>query len=367
MARVSNFCVQRLQRMFLVGLCSVIFVLSASAQWRDEKGDKRPVGEVAESIADPVIQRAMEIKRLPCLTLGVIKNGRLVIRKGYGVRSFESDQRPDADTVFYIGSLSKAITAIGVMLLVDQGMLDLDAQVNTYLKHLPPTWRAITLKQFMAHQSGIPQLNKKFPTFDRMLISAETKPLDFTPGTQQEYNNFNYAVIGKVIEAVTGMRYLEYMKRRVFGPLRMDHTGTGIVSKNLAKSSRFIWGRLAPIDYRIKGGLYAIPSGHLQSTLNDLIKLYEAIRTGTLLKPKTYKLMVSRVNPNFSGTLGWFENRIKGISVVTKNGDAQGFHSVMSFVSGKGDAIIILWTSENPHGNGLFRVKNELLSRICHF
>ena len=120
-----------------------------------------------------------------------------------------------------------------------------------------------------------------------------------------------------------------------------------------------------PIEHRIKGGPYAIPSGHLQSTLSDLLKFYQALRTGTLLNHETYELMIRRINPDFSGTPGWFEKNADGYSVVSKNGGVPGFHSIMSFVPGKGDAVVMLWTSQKPKGNGLFIARNRLLHQIC--
>ncbi|MCX7012946.1 MAG: serine hydrolase [Candidatus Sumerlaeota bacterium] len=319
----------------------------------------------AEAIADRIIPPAMEKERLPGLALGVVKDGRVVVEKGYGVKSFESGQVPDADTVFYIGSLSKAVTAVGAMMLVEQGKIDLSAPAGDYLKGLPENWRPITVRQFMAHQSGIPQLNQKLPTFEEMLQSAKGKPLKFQPGAKQEYNNFNFAVVGKIIAAVNGLSYLDYMKQNVFGPLGMEHTGSGIVAPNEAAGYSPGAGRPAPIAHEIKGGEYGIPSGHLQSTLADLLKLYQAIRTNALLKPATCDLMVTRVNPAMGGTLGWFERMAGEDSLVAKNGATQGFHSIMTFVSGKGDCVVMLWTSQKPKGNSLFKETNELLNRIC--
>jgi CubicO group peptidase (beta-lactamase class C family) len=337
----------------------------AAAQAKGEK-PAAPPREAFAPVADRILQPAMWQKRLPGLVVGVVKEGRIVITKGYGVKSFESGGVPDENTVFFIGSLSKAITAVGAMLLVEHGKLDLNAPASKYLKGLPKNWQGITVAQFMAHQSGIPQLNRKLPTFDQMLRSADGVPLSFPPGTRQEYNNFNFAVVGKVIEAVSGMSYLDYMKRTVFGPLRMDRTGTDLRGRNVATAYRPAGRELRPIEHRIRGGAYGIPSGHLQSTLADLLKLHEAFRTGKLLKPATYEQMIARINPTLSGTPGWFEQKAGRYSVVTKNGATQGFHSVMSFVPGKGDAVVLLWTSQKPKGNGLGMVKNRLLERICN-
>ncbi len=350
--------------LFAVGLLFALLPLSALAQERwDNRGKSRD--DVAATAADRIIRPVMQNKQLPGLVLGVVKNGHVLVEKGYGVKSFESDATPDENTVFFIGSLSKAITAVGAMLLVQEGKLDLDAPASRYVKALPRNWQAITVGQFLAHQSGIPQLNRKFPTFREMLRSADGIPLRFPPGTRQEYNNFNFAVAGKIIEAISGTKYLKFMKRRVFGPLHMDTTGVNVVGRNAAAAYRPVGANLRPTAHRFKGGPYGVPAGHLQSTLADLLKFYEAIRTGRLLNPATYEQMVTRINPRFSGTPGWFEKKAGRNSIVTKNGATQGFHSIMSFVSGKGDAVVMLWTSQKPKGNGLPGVTNRLLLEIC--
>jgi CubicO group peptidase (beta-lactamase class C family) len=366
--RLRNFCHEshgRFYSFLSVGLLLLLMPVSGWAQGKWVKPDKRPGGTVATAAADRIILPAMKQKQFPGLVLGVVKDGEVVVKKGYGVKSFASEEVPDENTVFYIGSLSKALTAVGAMLLVEQGKLDLDAPASKYLKELPRTWQQITVKQFMAHQSGIPQLNWKYPTFRKMLKAAEEMPLSFAPGTKQEYNNFNFAVTGKIIEAASGMKYLKYMKQNIFGPLHMDHTGYRIASRNEATGYRPGNGNPRPIKHQIKGGPYAIPSGHLQSTLADLLRFYDALRTGKLLKPASYELMITRINPSLSGTPGWFERKAGKDSVVTKNGAVPGFHSIMSFVPGRGDAVIILWTSQKPKGNGLFRATNRLLNRIC--
>jgi CubicO group peptidase (beta-lactamase class C family) len=88
---------------------------------------------------------------------------------------------------------------------------------------LPEAWQKITVAQVMAHQSGLPQLGKKLPTFEEMIASARNQPLA-PAGSKQEYNNFNFAIVGKLIEKISGQTYLEYMKQAVFDPLGMTAT-----------------------------------------------------------------------------------------------------------------------------------------------
>ena len=366
-SRAENLT-RRVIRLFpsllMVALVFMFLPGPVSGKGKEDGTSLQPRSE-AEALADGIIRPAMKKRQLPSLVVGIVKNGQVVVKKGYGVRALGSGARPDENTVYYIGSLSKALTAVGLMLLVQQGKVDLNAPASEYMKDLPASWRQITVAQFMAHQSGIPQLNMKLPMFRAMLRSADTMPLSFTPGAKQEYNNFNFAIIGKVIEAVAGMSYLKYMKLEVFDPLGMTSTGFNIHSGNAATGYRPTPGGSAPIRHEMRGGMYAIPSGHLQGTVADLLKFYEGLETGKLLKPEAYRQMITRINPSLSGTPGWFERKAGEDSIVTKNGSVPGFQSIMSFVPGKGDAVIMLWTSRKPKDNALFKVDNELLRQVC--
>jgi CubicO group peptidase (beta-lactamase class C family) len=318
----------------------------------------------AEATADRILLPAMEKKQLVGLVLGVVKDGRVILRKGYGVKSLTAPGAPDADTIFYIGSLSKALTAVGLMRLVESGNVRLGDPAGKYLPALPTDWQAITVGQFMAHQSGIPPMERKLPAFDEMIASAQNAPLTFPPGARQEYNNFNFAVIGKLIEALSGQPYLQYMRAAVFAPLGMTRSGSGLEDANEATSYR-PGPPPQPIDHRIKGGEYGIPSGHLQSTLNDLLSFSVGLSGHALLNASTTDQMCKRMQPRFSATPGWFEQPAGGLSVVTKNGAGQGFHSILSFVANKGHAVVMIWTGQKPKDNSLARETRELLNQIC--
>jgi CubicO group peptidase (beta-lactamase class C family) len=294
---------------------------------------------------DRIVKEAMAKHDTPGLMVAVVDHGNVVVERGYGVKKLGSPEPPDADTVFYIGSVSKAVTAVGAMLLVQQGKLDLDQPVSTYLEGLPPTWRHIKVRQFMTHTSGIPQVPKA-RTFADALARVAGVPLDFKPGSSSEYNNFNFAVTGQVIETLSDQPYLDFMRQNVFAPLHMDHTGIGVQSPNQATGYHD-----APKG-RVAGGpdvvLYGVPSGGLQSTVADMLKLDAALREGRILRPATAKAMYEPTVPpgshhpwNF--TPGWQSRVGGGVQVIAKNGGVTGFISMWQIVPSRGASVIMLW------------------------
>jgi|WetSurMetagenome_2_1015567.scaffolds.fasta_scaffold04242_2 CubicO group peptidase (beta-lactamase class C family) len=354
-------------RLFLTVLLLALPLIAVRGQQHRPVPHGRGGGEGAEAATSKILEPAMQEKHFTGLAVGIVRNGQVVVERGFGVKSLDAHQVPDVNTVFYIGSLTKAMTAVGAMLLVERGKLDLQAPVSRYVRGLPQSWRNIAVIDFMAHQSGIPDLNKdKPPTFEEMLQRALSRPMAFPPGTKQVYNNFNYAIVGKVIESVSGESYLDFMKQNVLGPLHMDHTGYQIADANHATSYEMEHGRPVAQSFHVRGGTYGMPSGLFQSTVADLLKFYRGIQPGAgLLDSATYRTMTTRVSPKFSGTPGWFEKNSGGESVVNKDGKFEGFNSMLAFVPGKGDCVAMIWTSESAKDPGLFKVTDDLLHQVC--
>lgn len=333
---------------------------------RRADGAARP-HRLAHAKADALMQPLIGPHAYASIALAVVRRGEVVVERGYGLRALDGTEPPDASTVYWIQSLSKGLTAVGLLRLVGDGRLRLDEPASRHLRELPASWKPITVRQFLAHQSGIPQLDRKLPSFEQMLRAADTLPLDFEPGSRQDYNNFNFAVVGKLIEAVSGQAYLDFMRQRVFGPAGMTQTGLDLQSPNHALAYRSTPRGLKPIEREVPKADYGVPSGHLQSCVADLVKLHAALEGGALLDPGAYRPLVTRAVPRFDGTAGWFERRIPGGSIVSKNGGGQGSHTNVAFVPGQGHAVITLCALQGPlQGDRLIqRAIDGLFAEVC--
>ncbi|HSS47717.1 MAG TPA: serine hydrolase domain-containing protein [Thermoanaerobaculia bacterium] len=347
---------------FRIVVPSLLLALTLPAAARPPSSDSSRLA----AIADPVVQNAMERHRTPGLMLAVVDNGRLVLEKGYGVRSLPSGPAPGPDTVFAIGSISKAVTAVGTLLLVQDGKLRLNDPAAKYLAGLPESWRRITVRQFMTHTSGIPRIVGA-PTFAIALKRAAGMPLSFKPGSDQEYNNFNFAVVGKIVEAVSGQPYLEFMQRRVFAPLHMGSTGVGVESQDRATGYVAGAGGLHSAAPDFAPGDYGVPAGGLESTVADLLKLEAALREGRLLQPDaTCQMWTPAVPPGthyaWNFTPGWQRRVSNGTLVIAKNGAVTGFTSMIQMVPSRGEAVILLWNLKH-RGNDFWAASADLLQR----
>jgi len=216
----------------------------------------------------------------------------VLVEKAYGVRSVKTNVPADTNTVFSIGSVSKAFTAIGLMKLQQEGKLSLDDVIGKYMKSLPAKWQNITIRQYMTHTSGIPQLkaDKDKGSFEQTVKDAARLPMQFETGKKQVYNNFNFAIMGKLIETISGSSYLEYMNETIFKPLQMQSTGVKPPVTNMAMGHLLRNGKWQTIETHFNAGDYGVSSGGLQTSLSDFVRLSNALYNNTILNKKPQNL-----------------------------------------------------------------------------
>lgn len=286
-----------------------------------------------EEKIDKIISKAMAEEKFPGMAVAVIQDNKVLFKKTYGLRARSGKEKVDEQTIFSIGSVSKAFTAIGLMQLVQEGKIALEDPVKKHLKRLPEAWGNITVQQFMTHTSGIPDVKgeKDGSSFEATVKKAGKLPMAFTPGKKQQYNNFNYAILGKLMEAVTGKSYLDYMTQSVFAPLQMNRTGVKPRASNVAMGHLEKKGQWKEVVSHFEPGDYGLPSGGLQTTLNDFIKLSQGINGNTLLRPKNTNAMWVPYSTKLSNTPGWHSRMAGAAIVVHKGGGGTGIGSVCDY------------------------------------
>jgi len=308
---------------------------------------------------DRIVTGIMQKYSIPSGAVAVAKDGRLVMARGYGLADVGINQLVQPDSLFRICSLSKQITSVAILKLVEEGRLDLDAKAFVMLNHIKPLpgetvdpriWK-ITVRQLLQHSSGLirdvggeSDIRKIIeaggqvpPTPEIYVRLILGKSLDFEPGTSFSYSNIGYIVLGRIIEKVTGQRYDEYVLNNVLrkmGITRMrfcgdllteraegevryyDYPGAPLSKSNFPNvSGRVSW----PYNLYLKA---SDSCGAWIGSPIDLIRFVTAIdgrRSPPFLKPETVPLMISRppelwvdrtYGYRWSGTyhyaMGWF-------------------------------------------------------------
>jgi len=160
---------------------------------------------------DSFIESQMTLRKIPGLQLAIVKNNKIVKMNSYGLANIEDSIAVDNETLFSIYSITKAFVGVSVMQLVEEGKLDLNTEINTYLSDLPEAWKSITLKQLLTHTSGLPHIlaNDTGGLISDKGIEAsweltKTLPMRSEPNIKFEYNQLGYALIGMIIDKVSG-------------------------------------------------------------------------------------------------------------------------------------------------------------------
>ncbi len=156
----------------------------------------------------------------PGAAYAISKDGVILASGGVGLADLEWGAKITDETVFRLGSISKTITAIAVLQLVEKGMIDLDKKIKTYAPDLPDEMGAVSMRQLMSHRSGLAEhvWNPDLLPFiwqpvstQQMIDLQKDEPVEFAPGEQYNYVNFNYVVVAHIIERVTGKSYVEFI------------------------------------------------------------------------------------------------------------------------------------------------------------
>ncbi|MEM7343982.1 MAG: serine hydrolase domain-containing protein [Chloroflexota bacterium] len=297
---------------------------------------------------DQFIIGEMEKHHIPGLSVGLLQRDKLLFTKCYGYANTELSVPTSQNTVFAIASITKLFTATAVMMLAEAGLVAIDEPISRYLTTLPPAWSDITIRQILAHQSGI----RSYTAVDaywkstRLDISKEEilklvsdHPLDFQPGEKHAYDNTGYYLLGLLIEMVSGMSYGDYLATQIFEPLEMTAT-------RVNDPYQIVEGRAAGYTHQsgvVKNTEYYSPSGTfsagvLLSTVEDLAKWSQTLYTNQLLSAESRKSMWtphrSKIENedtfNFVMGLGWFLVNTQGDQFAGHNGSMVGFSSSFS-------------------------------------
>src|SRR5512138_1436666 len=164
----------------------------------------------------------------------VARDGQVVFSQAYGLADVENNLFNSTNTKFHIGTLSKQFTAMAILLLQQQGRLNVQDPVCNYIDDCPPAWAPITIHELLIHTSGIHEFNN-IPGIEKLIDQRVTPlqivdqfrdlPLDFTPGERYSFSNSGYMLLGVIIEKASSQTYGDFVQQAIFDPLQMKNSG----------------------------------------------------------------------------------------------------------------------------------------------
>ncbi|PSL46363.1 CubicO group peptidase (beta-lactamase class C family) [Chitinophaga niastensis] len=309
-------------------------------------------------LTDKYIRVQMQRQHIPGLSLCVIKDGKIVQMKGYGLSNIETNTPATPATVYKIASVSKQFIAAAIMLLHQDGKLNPDAKLSRYIDSTPQTWNNITIRNLLSHTSG---LIRDVPGFDPLKVQSNIDnikstfqaPLEFEPGTNWRYSNINYYVLAEIVEKVSGMPWAEFIQQRIFKPAGMSQTrllsvtdiipnrANGYEREGTASENAEIW-------------LAVRPSGAFMSDVIDLAKWDTALYTDSILTADSKKQMWTPAILNNGNAApygyGWFTDVINGHRRIHHGGGLPGFSAAIERYPDDRLTVIVLanTASANP-------------------
>lgn len=278
----------------------------------------------------------------------VTKDGKILVRNGYGWADVKRRLPNTAETVFDIGSNTKVFTAVAVMQLEEKGKLSTSDSITKYFSNVPEDKKGVTIHHLLTHTSGFeheefydespPKIREILKDREKYIQRVMSFPLAFKPGEKWLYSNTGFSLLAAIVEKISGQSYEIYLRENIFKPAGMLNTGYVIPNwknKRVARGYNdgdtdygFPWdtqwsGKIIPWDLLANGGLL--------STVDDMSKFIVAVQGEKLLSPKTKDKMLTVYVPERGQAYGWVVPKVEpGKPVyVTHGGDAapQGWNA----------------------------------------
>jgi CubicO group peptidase (beta-lactamase class C family) len=345
----------------VIGLLLALF--SGSLQFKRPMGADMPLDEFKTHM-DERISVLMKIYEIPGCSIALVNDGEIVWTEAYGYADVESGRALTVDTPMSVQSITKSVTAWGIMRLAEKGLIDMDAPVSKYLKswQFPdsdyPTEK-ITIRQLLSHTAGMPlgDFNNIYAPDEVMPSSRSVMTGEAVPereaGAGFAYSNVGYNILEILIEDVTGQSFSEYLRSEVLLPLGMESATFEIDTTETP---------YPPTGYNLSGKpvpVYLYPSkasGGLFATANDIARFVAAgLKENTVLnfesveqmyQPESYKIGIYGLVFGAYGFGHFIEKLPNGLSSISHGGQGSGIMTHFQSVPETGDAVVILTNSQ---------------------
>jgi|SRR5579859_612802 len=350
-------------------ICALLFCVALAtfcgAQDHQLSPEKRTQIEAA-------VSKFMADAHVPGVSVAVVENGEYDYGAGFGFADLENNAPASEHTLFRLGSISKPLTAVGAMQLWERGQLDLDAQVQKYCPSFPQKPWPITTRQVMGHLGGIRHYKSDGQAdleggntkhFDDPIQAGldffKNDDLVAQPGTHFHYSTQGYTLVGCVMEGASGAKYLDFMRKNVLAPARMEHTQADDRLAIIPYRTRFYHktdsGTVQNADFLDSS--YKIPGGGWISSAEDMARFEVAILNDKLIKRATRDLMWSPLKPSDGSKdtygLGWGVGDENGLVAIGHTGGQQGTSTAFSIAPMQRAGVVVLTNMDDVSSGDL--------------
>jgi CubicO group peptidase (beta-lactamase class C family) len=296
--------------------------------------------------------------------IGVLYGKQVLHKKSYGVMDLETGKPNDKNTLIDLASVAKQFTAFAIMLLEEQGKLDLDADIRQYLPELPDYGQTITIRYLLQHTSGIAStdllrifgdihLDVEWSHQDDINLIKKYAQLNFEPNTSFEYSNGGYALLASIVESVSGKHFAGFLRENIFDPLGMkssrvnDKAGQDL--QHMAKGYRSIPDGFEHIS---SVNDFSYGSGNVLSNLDDMILWGQNFLDPKVGNEQMMERIFNKYNTLENGdsivyTYGFYVRNRRGLKVVEHQGGVPGFTSNLAIYPNENLVIIVMLNNQS--------------------
>ncbi len=338
-------------------LAIFIFISASSAQPAGQASEKGLTSQVEELLQK--VYKAGE----PGAAILVKKQGKVLLRKGYGLADMELGIPIEPDMVFRLGSITKQFTAVAILMLAEQKKLSLQDEITKFLPDYPTQGKTITIEHLLTHTSGIKSytdlpewlpLLRKDMTLKEIIDFFKDKPMEFSPGERWKYCNSGYILLGAIIEKISGETYEAFLQKNIFDPLGMKHSYYGSASRVIPRRiPGYSKGKIGFENAPYLSMTQPYAAGSLLSSVDDLAIWNEALLAGKLIKRETvekaftpYKL---KDGTDTGYGYGWFISNYEGHRIIEHGGGIMGF-TTYTLLMPEDQAFVALLTNSDIEG-----------------
>lgn len=318
-------------------------------------------GQANPRTLDSIASAGVLANRTVGLVAAVVRGNDTLLLKGYGKADLEWEVPMPVDAMFEIGSIAKQFAAAAILQLKDAGKLTLDDPLSKWVTGLGPIADKITLRRLLSHTSGIFRFSEE-PDWEINFFAPRAprdsaykliklEPLQYPTGEAQAYSNSGFWLLGLVVEKASGMKYEDYLAKRIFEPLGMTRSMYCNSSANVARRAHG-YGMQGGVIRRAQMAVYTwvFAPGAVCATAGDLITWLKALHGGKVLSPASYTEMTTQATLA-DGTALHYGMGIKvgenyrGLRYISHGGTAPGFRADASWYPDGGLAVVVLSNS----------------------
>src|SRR5882724_4464153 len=278
----------------------------------------------------------------------VAENSKIIYKKGFGFADTKTKEKFTPTTPCYIGSLSKQFTAMGIVILIEKGLINYDQSIRQYFPGLPECYQPVTIRNMLQHTSGL-ALFDDFPDMtekDVFSILLRQTSLRFTPGSKFEYCNANYSLLGMLIEKISGKNLDEFLTANVFIPSGMKNTY--VDEPSIKNRKRAVGYYLFGDEYNYN--TYIGGAASVVTTVEDLYKWDQMLYHPTIISKQSLEEIFTPGNNEWGSDMygkqgygfGWFISGDESNKIIQHDGGFAGFRSYIERQVSKHNSIIFI-------------------------